>query len=399
MSVVLIALLIASKLYYFNIFSLGVYNFTLSDMCLAICLFQLFFKNGKKSIRDKDTAGVIKGIILISVAGALLNCFSSFAIGSSLTSTVMNLIKRWLSMLIIPIYIYRFVPPEKRKKTTNWVLTVIIIYTLTNLRGIISSDAVRYTAEGTVNPNIIAGVFGVLLIYMINSEYKPSFKIPMILISAFMVLACSSRGGVLALAITMLFMLLFMSDSTIIKKFQILLVAIAIIAVGLALGKKFLPQATERIIDSFVGGIDKTASYQSRMGTFWELMGMMFENPKLLFLGTGFGNGNLQLITARYGNRISTADNMYADLFVWCGLIGAPFIIAGIVKTLKLGAKALKVIPNSMVLITIYILALGFTQDALFEPTVGCLYYTILGLEIVRYVDSEAFNKQKMTKN
>lgn len=389
MGVFLVILLVISKLYYVNIFSLGVYNFTLSDVCLIIFLIQIIFPTKKMYHRDSNKLIIIKQLIFITIGITLLNCITTLLIGSSLLSSIMNIIKRWLSMLIIPMYIYKYIQPNKRTKLSTGIILVICAYTLLNLREIILSGATRYTAEGTANPNIIAGLFGILLIYSLNAEYKTSVKTVTTLLFTFMIFACSSRGAVLALIITFGYYI-FLSNIRLDRKIKMVLACVIIAGVGLVLGKLLLPAATDRLVGSFVGGFSQTESYQARMGTLGKLISMMLRNVELLFIGTGFGNGNLQLIAGKYGQLITTADNMYGDLLAWCGLLGLPLIVLYFIKLLKLCEKPSKTNPNSMLFLTVFMLTLGFTQDSLFEPTVGCLYYILWGLELVRSVDSKS---------
>ncbi len=389
MSVFLVILLVISKLYYVSIFSLAGYNFTLSDICLVLFIVQLILPIGKKYPRDRSVDIILRKIIIISTAIALLNCVSSVMIGAAVTSSVMNIIKRWISMLVIPLYIYRCVAPNKREKITFWIIASICIYTLLNIRTILSADAVRYTAEGTANPNVIAGLFGLLFIFAINAEYKFYIKAGIMMVSAVMMVACSSRGGILALFLT-LFYYLCVSNIKINKKIGVMVGCAVIIVGGLILGTIFLPAATERLVVSFTEGFSEVESYQSRMGTLGEIVKMMFSNPELLFFGTGYGNGNLQRIAARYGYILTTADNMYGNLFAWCGLLGLPFIVMYFVKLIKLGKVSHKTKTNAITLITVFMLTLGFTQDAIFEPTVGCLYHILLGLEIIKCVDAKS---------
>ena len=387
MSSFLIILLFASKLFYVNIFAVGDFNFTLSDMCLVICLWQLWFTKQRSLQRDSGVLLGLRSMVVMALVAALLNCISTIVMGTQIIGSIMNLIKRWLSLLIIPSYIYRCVTLPQRKKIIAWIMVIVVLYTIINFKNITSSESERFTADGTANPNVVAGLFGVLLIHLIHSEYKRPVKIGLTVLSCLMILACSSRGGILAVAMGFTYWLWTNKNLIVEQKVRIVVGVVLLVAMCLPVGNWLFPAATQRIIDSFTGGLRNTTSYQMRMTTFWDMIEVMLSDVQLLFFGTGFGNGNLQLEMARHYLFMTTADNMFGNLFGWCGLLGLPWLVMYFRHLWNMGKMVERAGFPALFLLTMYMVALGFSQDAMFEPTVGCLYFIFTGLELIQYAD------------
>lgn len=390
MSTFLIILLVISKFFYVSLFSVGSFNFTLSDVCLVLCLFQIVTSPSNTFKRDESVLAALRSMVILACAVAALNCFSTLVMDTSMVSTVMNLIKRWLSMLIIPIYLYRCVASDQRRKIIVWIMVVVVVYAILNFGNITSGDTERFMGDGSANPNVLAGVFGMLLMHLIYGEYKRWIKIALMVLSALLMLACASRGGILAVLLAFGYWLWTNKELNLSQKGRIVLGSIVLVAVCLPIGNQLFPAATQRIIDSFTGGLQETSSYQMRTATFGDLMKIMLGDALLLFFGSGFGNGNLTLTMARQGTVIATADNMFANLFGWCGAVAVPFLLIYFLRVWKMGEQAKKIASPALALLTVYMFALGFSQDAMFEPTVGCLYFVFFGLELIYYADCVA---------
>ncbi len=392
MNFILIGSLIASKLFYLSIFAVGDFNFTLSDVCLIAFLARItlrFFT--AKDIRDTYDSYIYDHLrrMLVFVSGAfILNVATTVAAGAMPLASILHFFKRWLSMVIIPFYFCRCV---KNKEKTVWIcISIMLLYALMNYRSIIEADAARYYAEGEFNPNILGALFGLIMIYVINSEYGVSVKIVVSLVSVFMIFACSTRGAVLSVGASIIICRFLSSkDGDAMAAMRKILFIGALLVLGVFLAARFIPTATERITQSFSGGITQTGSFISRMDSAKRIIAAIIYNPRLALFGTGFGTRNQALILTRYGYPLGTSDNMYIDMICWVGLFGVPFVFLYLRDLFMLSRDVNKLGYNSALAITIYMLCLGFTQSAIFEPTIGAIYYILLSFDMVRAMDKE----------
>ncbi|HAL63705.1 MAG TPA: hypothetical protein DCO93_04585 [Clostridiales bacterium] len=219
------------------------------------------------------------------------------------------------------------------------------------------------------------------------------------MISVFMIFACSTRGAVLAVGATFVILRFLTSDkSDALAKIGKALMYVLLAVVGLYLLSKLIPAATERLVESFSGGITKTNSFVSRTKTAKLTIAALIYNPRLLLFGTGFGTYNQSHVLARYGYQITTSDNMYIDMICWEGLVGLPFVFFYL-KDLYMMSYAInkRGLPTALA-ITIYMLCLGFTQSAIFEPTVGAIYYILFGIELIKAIDDEAEERVRLSE-
>ena len=402
MNVLLIGGLIISKLFYISLFEIAGFNFTLSDLCLALCLahmiIRFFVAKDLRDLYESDIYDHLRRMLIFAVGAFLLNVATTMAAGSSPIYSILDMVKRWQSMVIIPFY---FCTCVKQNKRLLWVcIIVMIIYAIMNSRSIISLNAERFGyEEGGFNPNILGALFGLIMVYTINSKYSNSIKISVSMISVFMIFACSTRGAVLAVGATFVILRFLTSDkSDALAKIGKALMYVLLAVVGLYLLSKLIPAATERLVESFSGGITKTNSFVSRTKTAKLTIAALIYNPRLLLFGTGFGTYNQSYVLARYGYQITTSDNMYIDMICWVGLVGLPFVFFYL-KDLYMMSYAInkRGLPTALA-ITIYMLCLGFTQSAIFEPTVGAIYYILFGIELIKAIDDEAEERVRLSE-
>lgn len=392
MNFILVGSLVVSKLFYLSIFAIGDFNFTLSDVCLIAFLARItlrFFT--AKDIRDTYDSYIYDYLrrMLIFVSGAfILNVATTVAAGAMPLASILHFFKRWMSMIVIPFY---FCSCVKNKEKIVWIcMAVMMFYALMNYQSIISANAERYYAEGEFNPNILGALFGLIMVYVINSEYGTSVKIVVSLVSVFMIFACSTRGAVLAVgASIIIYRFLSSKDGDVVAAVRKVLFIGVPLVLGVFLAARFIPTATERIFASFSGGITQTVSFTSRMDSAKKTIAALIYNPRLALFGTGFGTRNQALVLARHGYQITTSDNMYIDMLCWVGAVGIPFVFFYLRDLFMLSRDVDKLGYNSALAITIYMLCLGFTQSAIFEPTIGAIYYILLSFDMVRAMDKE----------
>ena len=392
MNFILIGSLIVSKLFYLSIFTIGDFNFTLSDVCLIALLARIILRFfTAKDIRDTYDSYIYDHLrrMLVFVSGSfILNIATTVAAGAPPLASILHFFKRWMSMVIIPFY---FCSCVKNKEKIVWIcISIMLFYALINYQSIISANAERYYAEGEFNPNILGALFGLIMVYVINSEYGASVKIVVSIVSVFMIFACSTRGAVLSVGVSIIvYRILSSKDGDAMAAMRRVLFIGALLVLGVFLAARFIPTATERITKSFSGGITQTGSFIARMDAAKKTIAAFIYNPRLALFGTGFGTRNQGLILARYGYQLGTSDNMYIDMICWVGVVGVPFVFFYLRDLFMLSRDVNKLGYNSALAITIYMLCLGFTQSAIFEPTVGAIYYILLSFDMIRAMDKE----------
>ena len=392
MSFILIGILMVSKMFYLSIFKLGDFNFTLSDACLiaflASILVRFFTADDLRDTYDSYIYDYLRRMLIFVVGAFILNIATTMAAGAVPIVSILNIFKKWLSLIIIPFY---FAYCVKAKERIVWLcIAVIVFYALMNYGGIVAENAERYYAEDEFNPNVLGSIFGLIMIYMINSKYNNAVKIAISLVSIFMIFACSTRGAVLSVAATMVVDRFFVSEKgDAIKNIRKILFYAVLAIVGLFVASRLVPAATERIAASFRGGITQTSSFLSRMDSTKKIIGAFISFPRLALFGTGFGTFNEALVLSRYGYAITTSDNMYVDLICWIGIVGIPFAFFYFKDLFRLSCDINKKGYKSALMITIYMLLLGLTQGSILDPTVGGVYYVLLSYEMIRAMDKE----------
>lgn len=393
MSTLLVGSLIISKLFYLSIFKVGDFNFTLSDACLIAFLVSVFVRMlMMKDIRDiyeSSFYDYLRRMLVFATGAFVLNIATTVAAGAMPLASILHVFKRWLSMMAIPFF---FAVCVKKKERIVWLcIAAMMFYALFNYRSIIEANAERYYAEGEFNPNILGALFGLIMIYVINSKYGLFTKISVSIISVFMIFACSTRGAVLAVAAALFsFRFLTSEEGNMLEKLRKSLLYLFLAVFGIFLAAKFIPAATERILSSFTGGgITQTDSFISRLDSSKKVIAACIYNPRLMLFGTGFGSRNQALVLARYGYKITTSDNMYLDMFCWVGLAGAPFVFFYLKDLFMLSYDTSNQGYASAFAITIYMFFLGFTQSAIFEPTVGAIYYILLSCDMICAMDKD----------
>ena len=104
MNKMLVGTLILSKIFYIRLFSMGGFNFTLSDVCFVLFLARIairFFTS--KEIRDvysSDLYYYLRRMLIFAVAALMLNIGTTMAAGGMLSASVLHIFKRWLSMMV-----------------------------------------------------------------------------------------------------------------------------------------------------------------------------------------------------------------------------------------------------------------------------------------------------------
>ena len=392
MNFILIGTLIVSKLFYYSLFKLGDFNFTLSDACLiaflACIVLKFFTSEDLRDTYDSYIYDYLRRMLIFAAGAFILNVASTMAAGGIPLASVLHIFKRWLSMVIIPFYFCYCV--KSREKVVVLCIAVMAFYAVLNYSSIIAANAERYYAEDEFNPNVLGALFGLIMIYVINAKYDFVIKISVSLLSIFMIFACATRGAVLSVAATVILLRVFASEKKdALRKFRRILLLVALGALGIYISSKVIPAASERILASFRGGITNTGSFISRMDSGKKIIAAFIYNPRLALFGTGFGSRNQALILARYGYQITTSDNMYIDMLCWVGVIGLPFVFFYLKDLCKLSNDVSKMGYVSALAITIYMFCLGFTQSAIFEPTVGAIYYILLSYDMIRAMDKE----------
>ena len=379
-------------MFYVSLFQLGDFNFTLSDACLmaflASILLRFFSAKDLRDTYDSYIYDYLRRMLIFVVGAFILNIATTMVAGGTPLRSILNMFKQWLSMIIIPFYFCYCV--KGRDKIVLLCMVVIIFYALMNYGGIIAENSERYYAENEFNPNVLGSIFGLAMIYVINSKYNGGVKIAVSLVSLFMIFACSTRGAVLSVAATMVADRLFHSEKgDALKNMRKILFYAILAVVGLFVASKLVPAATERITASFTGGITQTNSFLSRMDSAKKIAGAFISVPRLAIFGTGFGNFNETMVLSRYGYAITTSDNMYIDLLCWIGLIGTPLLFFYLRDLFRLSCDIKNQGYKSAFMITIYVLFLGFTQGSIFDPTVGGIYYILLSYDMIRAMDRE----------
>ena len=141
------------------------------------------------------------------------------------------------------------------------------------------------------------------------------------------------------------------------------------------------PYSFNRILNTLQIGIFNDNSASSRINTGFGVLNRMFDKVSLFLFGTGYGNGNMYDAIG-----INTADNMYINMFAWCGILAFAFYLAILFKLLK---RTTQHTENPMrkgaFFATVFLLVAGLTIETLNEPTIGAMFMLVYGLfEIVK---------------
>lgn len=388
----IVIVLIFSKFFYLSIFSLGGYNFTLSDLCLILMV--LLIANKTSSIKKP-----YKYIFIISFMLIPVFSIGSLIQGTSVSSGILIFIKRWLSLLIIPIFINLKVRPKDTPIVIYSILFTTVLYAIINWSSLVQSVEITRFNEG-FNPNILGIVMAMNLIIILSTKELNIFfvyKTVFIIVSFIILLAVSSRGAIFTL-IPVLFLLLIYANKRITPKKILISMFLGIFCTLLMpqifdIIQNHFSYSYTRLSDTLMGGVLNDRSASSRISTLLLMLQIVFGNLSLLLFGTGFGNSNMLIAFSNYGFIIATGDNMYINLLAWTGIFG----IIGFISIILILSKNIYKSNNNpyrltVFLLTAYILLAGATTDTLIEPTVGTLYFTIIGL----FECANKINKEKI---
>lgn len=375
---------IYSKVYYFSIFSVGSLNFTLSDFCLLIMII-LILKSSQKVKPIYINLFIISIILLLTFSiGSLIN-------GTSIINGLIIYIKRWLSLLIIPIYILKYIKKENIPFLVFSMFLIILLFAFDNWNDLSNIDQTRFTE--TFNPNILGMLMAMIFIFFLNykSVRMPSFiKWVIYFICFTFIVAVSSRGALLALIPTICINIIFAYKKI---TYKIIFLTISfIVFILLFIGnileilKNIFPYSFARLSSTLLDGILNDRSASSRLETQFEIIKIFLRNLELLLFGTGFGNNNMFLALNNYGFQIYTSDNMYVNILAWSGAIGFILFIYMCYLLIKNSYfQKSNMLRPCILLLTIYILLGGLTLDTLTEPTIGAFYFIFYGFfEIYR---------------
>lgn len=375
-----LAVFIFSKFFYVSVFSLNVFNFTLSDLCLLVMA--ILIVKGSTKI-PKEYFAIITISLILTV---------SFSIGSALQDTsimngLMNYLKRWASVIIVPIYIGTQFSKKQIPKMILALIIVYLSYIIVNLNSILGSlSSSRYIQD--FNPNILGMVSATIVLFVLKMDgclISRWLRWLLYAASFILIMAVSSRSVVVLILITLLLSTLFKKAD--LKYYQIvkicLLIAVAIILVPevLELVSKAFPYSYFRLANTFKNGIFRDVSASSRLSTQLEVLKTVLSDSRLLIFGSGFGNSNLNESMINHGYNVNTADSMYVNIFAWSGILGfILFTMICIIIMRRIIYARNNPFRVPALTVSLFIIIGGLSVDTLLEPTINSIYFFLIGI-------------------
>lgn len=400
-----ILFLFYSKFFYKSLLSTGSFNLNSGDISILLMYICVIIKILTGSLVEIKFYKKIYFLSLLmfgfSILGTLYysgNVFGSFII----------FLRRWLLMLIIPIYIKIFRVKYTIEMIYYSILPLLIIFILNNKEAISMAKKTSRIDSDTTNPNVFGMFLSSLLLLLIL--YKPQNKIRIIneiykyfsiLLLVYMIIGFSSRGAIIPLLFIL--MLIFIKK----LKLKYLVTIIMIVVMFLILKNIFnenvfgilhktFGSSLDRLTASFdKDGIVKDKSFMSRIETQILVLKILFQNFVAMIFGFGFDGVALKNISTKLDYPISTTDNQYFDILSWVGIQGLIIYsyinwkIYIIIKKMKKNNQNV----DFLLYIFFYIILIGLAQDSFVEPTINYIYFILIGnLDFIKLKKIEGKN-------
>ena len=383
--ILILAIFVFSKFFYFSFFQINSMNFTLSDFLLLIMLFKVTTSRIKIN-RDFLYVFIISIFILfLLVVGGVLN-------NTRILSSLIMYVKRWFSFLIIPFFIYNRFNKKDGILISYIIMLIVISFAIVNYNVIISSIQ-KDRFFDTFNPNILGVLASILFIYFLSFlQLKENLfliltTITTLIICLIIIFSVASRGAMLAFIPSFLFYVLFSLKKLTIKKVLCFLIILIIIVISfnfiIETLKIIFPYSMNRLIETIRNGVLNDNSVSARLTTQFLLMNNIINEVNIFIFGTGFGNLNMFEYFMKLGMSIQTADNQYLNIFAWSGLLGLiSYLIIFYLLIFGLKVRKIKNLKNFYA-VSFCMLIAGLTTDTFTEPTLGSVYLILYSLTIL----------------
>lgn len=377
---IILIVFIYSKFFYHSLLQVGQFNFTLSDFCLGAMLLTTI----NSRIKMENT---YRKIIAISIIIIPIFTIGSLIQGGSITSGLIIYIKRWLSLLVIPIYISVSFKKNSISLIVYYLIGIVFYFSFLNWNELLQSIKTTRFFD-TFNPNILGMTISLILIFILNYRDKhmsPGIKGLIYFICVMIIIAVSSRGALLALIPVLLIHFLFklkrITYKGLVSSILVIIVVFVFLPNIINATAIVFPYSYSRILNTFQQSIVNDPSASSRLNTQATIVGIMKKNIYLALFGTGFGNENMFFTLFKYGYGINTADSMYVNMLAWSGIIGLILFMSVLFMILKRIVRlSNNVYRDAAIQITLFMLFAGIASDTFMEPTIGAIYFVFLGI-------------------